>query len=420
MPEIHLQMSGRSSAAHLQITLRCSAQLRYHTKLLHSGNILAKPEQNGKCKGYPAVGFDAQHSDGSGALNLGISVRSAAHTALVREIGAAAAVLLKNNHTAVSGVTTRGLLLALARIKSMAVIGQDAAMPDLDCNDLGECNAGTIFVGWGSGTNSLDLIFPPIEAIKSFVGTSATIATSLTYDMTAGPAAATAAFFAMSGALGSYTVVVGNMGDWNDLDLWWKGGSLVEAVTKVCNNTIVVVHFVGPDEGTSIVYNSLGFPVVNYTEQLLIDYRLQGFTPHYEIGFGLSYTTFAYSVLSHFLHRLRTHVAAAAGEPKRVLRGFEEVVLDAGVSKSVSMTVAAREMSIWDVVTQTWVRPAGTFTAYVGVSIIFSSFEVRNRGPIALPKYRFTSTGIEPEFDIVSGPDLRDHLRQRNAVQTPR
>ncbi|KAJ7257398.1 hypothetical protein C8J57DRAFT_1516856 [Mycena rebaudengoi] len=133
-------------------------------------HILAAYYHFGQDFGYPAVNFDAQHSDGSGALNLGVSVRSAAHTALVREIGAAAAVLLKNNHTAVSGVTTRGLLLALARIKSMA-------------------------------------------AIKSFVGTSATIATSLTYDLTAGPAAAKGAFFAMSGALGSYTVVVDNMGD---------------------------------------------------------------------------------------------------------------------------------------------------------------------------------------------------------------
>ncbi len=31
----------------------------------------------------------------------------------------------------------------------------------------------------------------------------------------------------MSGELGFYNVVVGNMGDRNDLDLWYKGGSLV-------------------------------------------------------------------------------------------------------------------------------------------------------------------------------------------------
>jgi hypothetical protein len=35
---------------------------------------------------------------------------------------------------------------------------------------------------------------------------------------------------------------------------------------------------------------------------------------------------------------------ATAAKPKRVLHGFEEIVLDAGPSKSMSMTVAAREM----------------------------------------------------------------------------
>jgi beta-glucosidase len=50
----------------------------------------------------------------------------------------------------------------------------------------------------------------------------------------------------MSGELGFYTVVVGNMGDRNDLNLWWQGDNLVEQVAAVCNNTVVVVHSVGP------------------------------------------------------------------------------------------------------------------------------------------------------------------------------
>jgi beta-glucosidase len=33
-----------------------------------------------------------------------------------------------------------------------------------------------------------------------------------------------------SGELGIYDVVEGNMGDRNDLDLWWKGGSLVSVL----------------------------------------------------------------------------------------------------------------------------------------------------------------------------------------------
>jgi beta-glucosidase len=52
--------------------------------------------------------------------------------------------------------------------------------------------------------------------------------------------------FSMSGELGAYDIVVGNEGDRNDLDLWWKGGSLIQDVAAQCNNTIVVIHSVGP------------------------------------------------------------------------------------------------------------------------------------------------------------------------------
>jgi len=50
----------------------------------------------------------------------------------------------------------------------------------------------------------------------------------------------------MSGELGLYDVVAGNMGDRNDLALWWGGGSMIEAVAAVNNNTIAVIHSVGP------------------------------------------------------------------------------------------------------------------------------------------------------------------------------
>ncbi|KAJ7917186.1 glycoside hydrolase family 3 protein [Mycena leptocephala] len=400
-----------------------------------ASRVLAGYYRLGQDSGYPPVNFDAQHSDGSGPLNLHVDVRSAAHTALVREIGGASAVLLKNNRStttgAASGVTVRGLPIATARIKTMAVIGQDALLPNLSCNDLNECNDGTMSIG------------------------SATIATSLSNDLSAGPAAAkgkdVALVFvnAMSGELGAYDIVVGNMGDRNDLNLWWKGGSLVEAVAAVCNNTIAVIHSVGPvsvswsdhpnitgiiyagapgeqtgpaivdvlygavnpsgrlpfsideDEGsygTTIVYNSLGFPVVNYTEKLLIDYRYMdamGIIPQYEFGFGLSYTTFTYSgleitstgsgtssaVVVAFtvtnsgvfagteIPQLYLSYPANVGEPKRVLRGFEEVKLAVGTSATVTMNLSAREISIWNVVTQAWVRPLGTFTVTVGASI---------------------------------------------------
>ncbi|KAF8896680.1 glycoside hydrolase family 3 protein [Infundibulicybe gibba] len=408
--------------------------------------VLAPWYRLGQDSGYPAVNFDSQKPDGSGARNLRVNVRSPAHTALVREIASASAVLLKNNRTTTTGTptgtTVRGLPIASSRIKTMAVIGQDAKMPNLKCNDLNECNDGTMSIGWGSGSNSLEFIVPPIDAITSFVGASATITTSLSNELDDGVNAAKGkdvAFVfvnAMSGELGFYDTVVGNMGDRNDLDLWWKGGSLVERVAAVCDNTIAIIHSVGPvyipwnihpnitgiiyagapgeQTGPSIVdvlygkYNpngrlpfsiadneaAYGTSIIQYTEKLLLDYRYmdaQNITPRFEFGFGLSYTTFAYSGLSISasgtsqviaftvantggfagteIPQLYLAYPAASGMPKKVLRGFEEVVLDVGASSQVSISIGQREMSIWDTPSQSWTRPTGSFTVYVGASI---------------------------------------------------
>ncbi|KAG6838809.1 hypothetical protein C0991_008247, partial [Blastosporella zonata] len=61
--------------------------------------------------------FDAQHSNG--CLNVNVSVRSNAHTALVHEIVSASAVLLKNNRTTTTGAPLRGLPVAAAMIKTI-------------------------------------------------------------------------------------------------------------------------------------------------------------------------------------------------------------------------------------------------------------------------------------------------------------
>ena len=111
--------------------------------------VLAPFYRLGQDSGFPAPNFNAQKPDGSGPLNLGVSVRSAAHTALVKEIASASAVLLKNLRPA--GTTTgRGLPVNKASIKTMAVVGQDAKMPKQDCGDLNKCNEGTMSVGWVS------------------------------------------------------------------------------------------------------------------------------------------------------------------------------------------------------------------------------------------------------------------------------
>ncbi|KAJ7489647.1 glycoside hydrolase family 3 protein [Mycena galericulata] len=411
-------------------------------------HILAPWYRLGQDTGYPEVNFDAQHSDGSGPLNSNVSVRSTAHTALAREIASASVVLLKNSQG------LRGLPLAPSAIKSVAIIGTDALLPNLDCGDLNECDDGTMTIGWGSGSNSLEFTVPPITALnQSFVGTSVVITTSLSNDVAAGSSVAGGSDLAivfvnaMSGELGAYQIVDGNEGDRNDLELWSAGNDLIQNVAAVCNNTIVVIHSVGPvdmswsahenisailyagapgeqtgpglvdvlfgavnpsgrlpfsiaDEessyGTTIVTDPgfpLGFPTINYTERFLLDYRYMdahSIPPRYEYGFGLSYTTFVYSALiiassgtsqiisftvmnsgalsGTEIPQLYLGYPTSAGEPLKVLRGFDEVMLSAGASQQVHMYVNQREMSIWDTVSQTWIRPPGTFLVYVGAS----------------------------------------------------
>lgn len=89
---------------------------------------------------------------------------------------------------------------------------------------------------WGSGSYALTNVVPPVTSLTSklqSISPSITLSTSLTNDIDAAVAAARGkdvAFVfanAMSGELGFYDVFEGNMGDRNDLNLWWKGGSLV-------------------------------------------------------------------------------------------------------------------------------------------------------------------------------------------------
>ena len=219
---------------------------------------------------------------------------------------------------------------------------------------------GTLAVGWGSGSGNFPYLITPLEAIqqraredRSSVGwfldnwdLTGAAGTALGQDV--------ALVFVNADSGEEAFTVDGNVGDRKNLTLWGNGENLINAVAAVNPNTVVVVHSVGPvivepwienpnvtavlwaglpgqESGNSLVdvlYGAVNpsgrlpytiakdpadYPaqpttggntnetiIIDYTEGLNIDYRhfdANGIEPRFPFGFGLSYTTFAYSDL---------------------------------------------------------------------------------------------------------------------------
>ncbi|KAI8063909.1 glycosyl hydrolase family 3 N terminal domain-containing protein [Gongronella butleri] len=139
---------------------------------------------------------------------------------------------------------------------------------------------------------------------------------------------------------------------------------------------------------------------VEYSEKLLIGYRwydAHNVEPLFPFGHGLSYTKFQYSKLNVRAGKAHGHNSspsvsasvtvsnsghvdgnevvqlylsfpASAGEPPKVLRGFEKVEIRAGHSEHVNFQLGKTELSIWDASKKAWVVPSGKFTVHIGAS----------------------------------------------------
>ncbi|KAM0520153.1 hypothetical protein ACHAPE_003433 [Trichoderma viride] len=154
------------------------------------------------------------------------------------------------------------------------------------------------------------------------------------------------------------------------------------------------------------------FPQADFNEGIYLDYRYfdkKGIEPRYEFGFGLGYTTFAYSNISiNYIEGANTYpwpggpivsggqtdlwdaiatvsanvkntgsVAGAEvaqlyvgipGAPEKQLRGFEKPFIQPNQSEAVTFHLTRRDLSVWSVERQKWQLQQGTYKFYVGSS----------------------------------------------------
>jgi hypothetical protein len=291
-----------------------------------------------------------QGPEGFEQINFHVNVQDD-HAKLIREIGSASTVLLKNTRNT----------LPLQRPTRLAVIGEDAhdnpSGPN-GCADRG-CNIGTLAMGWGSGTANFPYLIAPNTALKAQALEDGTRYANVSnnYDLAAIAAAVKGAdaaiVFANADSGERYITVDGNGGDRNNLTLWGNGDELIRYVSSLNDNTIVVLHTVGAviveeikknpnvtailwaglpgqesgnsitdvlygvvnpqaktvftwgksrkDYGVDVIYHFEEDPAqLNFKEGNFIDYRhfdVNNIEPSYPFGFGLSYTTYQYSDL---------------------------------------------------------------------------------------------------------------------------
>jgi len=189
--------------------------------------------------------------------------------------------------------------------------------------------------------------------------------------------------------------------DWSDnvdavLVAWMPGQEEGNALADVIFGNVnpggkLPVTF--PNVENEVGFTPQEYPGVNlqeyYNEQLNVGYRwyaTHGVKPRFPFGFGLSYTTFMLSNLvisgrsitanvqntgsveGYEVVQLYVAFPSAAGEPPIQLKAFKKIYLAPGNSQMVSFYLSDKDLSIWDVMSHSWLKQTGTFTVYVGTS----------------------------------------------------
>jgi len=187
---------------------------------------------------------------GTGLVNQHVDVRRE-HGRLIREIGGASTVLLKN---------TRDTLPLNNTARLTAVFGEDAGSNPLGPNGCRNhaCDVGTIAVGWGSGQASSPYLISPDAAIQHEVvsryGSYESITNNSAFTQINALArrvrdvAGVCIVLTNAGSGEGFANVDGNLGDRKNLTLWQGADAVIANVSATCNNTVLVIHSVGAVE----------------------------------------------------------------------------------------------------------------------------------------------------------------------------
>ena len=150
---------------------------------------------------------------------------------------------------------------------------------------------------------------------------------------------------------------------------------------------------------------------VVYDEGVFIGYRWyesKNIKPLYAFGYGLSYTTYAYSNLildqkvinsgstlslsvdikntgtmdgQEIIQLYVRDIEASVPRPDKELKGFQKVHLKAGDKKTVHFNLVERDFSFWDVETQDWKLEPGFFEILIGSAsnkiLVKEQFEIK-------------------------------------------